>query len=85
MKRWLVRQPGGPRRSFGTAAYSEKKGWDSAGASRIMARLLAASTASNEAVKAIAVLTGRSEKSVRDELVAKRQPKDERQRMGKFG
>ena len=85
MKSWLMQHPGRPRHSFDTVAYSEREGWDSAGAQEIMARLLATSTASDETARIIAERTGRSEESVRDDLVVKRQPKNELQRMGKFG
>lgn len=50
-----------------------------------MARLIAASTAGDEAVGAIAEQPGRGKKKTRDSLVVKRQPGNEGQKMGKFG
>lgn len=86
MKGWLTRRPdGGPARSFGTATYVEKEGWDSAGAPEIMARLLAASTASDGVVKAVAGHGGWDEDKARDALVVERQPEGEGQSLGKFG
>ncbi len=85
MKGWLVQQSGASGHGFGTEVYAEKKGWAAAGAPKIMARLLAASTADDETAGAIAKELGWSKKRVRNSLVTKRQPDDEGQRMGKFG
>ena len=85
MKGWLARQSGGSGRGFATDVYTEKAGWKSAGAPDIMARLIAEGTASDETVRAVAGAPGWDEERARDALVAKRQPKHESQRMGKFG
>lgn len=85
MKGRLARQSGASRRGFATEVYAEKKGWAAAGAPKIMARLLATSTADDETVSAIADQMGWSKKRIRDSLVAKRQPDNEKQKMGKFG
>lgn len=85
MKGWLARQSGASGHGFGTEVYAEKKVWAAAGAPKIMARLLAASTADDETAGAIAEELGWSKKRVRDNLVTRRQPDNEGQRMGKFG
>lgn len=85
MKGWLARHSGGSGRGFDTHICAEKADWKSAGAPEIMAKLIADGTAGDEAVKAVAGQPGWDEKGARDALVAKRQPKNEGQRMGKFG
>lgn len=85
MKGWLVQQSGVSGHGFGTEVYAEKKSWAAAEAPVITARLLATSTADDETAGAIAEELGWSKKMVRDSLVARRQPGDGGQRMGKFG
>lgn len=86
MRNWLLlRHGGGAGRSFGSAVYVEKEAWAAAGAPEVMGRLLAESTASDELARDLARRLGWSEKRVRGILVAKRQPTNREQRMGKFG
>lgn len=85
MRRWLMWRPCATQYGFGTETYVEKTGWKDAGAAEIMARLLAASTASRETVKAVAEMAGWSEEDIEDKFVAKRQPQHEAQKKGKFG
>ena len=85
MRHWLMRRPCVTRYGFGTEAYVEKAKWEVAGAAEIMARLLAAGTASRETVKAVAEIACWSEEDAEDKLVVKRQPKYEAQKKGKFG
>ena len=77
--------PAPPDMGLARRSMRKKRAWAAAGAPKIMARLLAASTADDETAGAIAKELGWSKKRVRDSLVTKRQPDDEGQRMGKFG
>ena len=85
MKAWPDKQADGTTRGFVAVVYAEKSGWLAAGAADRMARLLAESTASDDAIESACAVSGWSKDRVRRAMVAARQPTADSQRKGKFG
>lgn len=65
LKAWIGRREDNEGRGFVAFLYAEKSGWRVAGADRTMARLLEASTTSDDAIKTACLISGWAKDRVR--------------------